>query len=241
VKWADEIIVVDMFSDDDTLKVCDEYPNARVYQRKDYIFANVNFGMDQATSDWTIRLDSDEVVSLELAESIRKVLRSPRAGINGYYFPSIQRIFGEPMRYGVGLPELNKRKCMFRAGTARYECKFEHEDISAQGPFDVLDGNYEHFTNATVSEFIRKMNYYTDKDTERLADSELKPSPPLRVWYRAIRMFILYYFQWRGYRDGYLGFYSSLMRGPLYVFATEAKRWEAWRDRSRSNHPGDSK
>ena len=229
--WADDIIIVDMFSDDGTAEVCKRYPNVRVYQRNDYIFANVNFGIDEAKTDWIVRLDSDEVLNPELQSSIQRVLRDPNPTINGYYFPSVQYIFGEPMQYGVGLPRLNQRKCMFRRGTARYECKAEHEDITATGPFGVLDGYYEHFSNHTVNEFISKMNYYTDKDTERLADAELEPAKPYRVWYRAIRQFILFYFQWQGYKDGYLGFYSSIVRGPLYVFTTEAKRWEAWKNR----------
>lgn len=232
LSWADEIIIVDMFSTDDTVEVCKKYTNARVYQRKDYIFANVNFGLDTATTDWVIRLDSDEVINPELQASIQNVLRNSDPAINGYYFPSVQYIFGEPMRHGAGLPSMNQRKCLFRRGTARYECKAEHEDITATGPFGVLDGYYEHFTNHTVSEFVRKMNYYTDKDIERLGESELEPVKALKVWYRAIRMFILFYFQWQGYKDGYLGFYSSIMRGPIYVFTTEAKRWEAWKNRT---------
>jgi len=228
--WADAVLVVDMFSDDDTVAICKEYANVQVFQRKDYIFANVNYGLDQATTDWVIRLDSDEVLNLELQASIQRVLKNPDPTINGYYFPSVQYIFGEPMHYGVGLPKHNERKCMFRRGTARYECKTEHEDITAQGPFGVLAGYYEHFTNHTVSEFVRKMNYYTDKDVERQSGAELHPEKPMRVWYRAVRMFILYYFQWQGYKDGYLGFYSSIVRGPLYVFTTEAKRWEAWKN-----------
>ncbi len=231
VRWADAVIIVDMFSEDGTVAACEEFSNVRVFQRKDYIFSNVNFGLDQATSDWVIRLDSDEVIDPALQASIQKALCDPDPKINGYYFPSVQYIFGEPMHHGVGLPRLNQRKCMFRRGTARYECKAEHEDITATEPFGVLDGYYEHFTNHTVHEFIRKMNYYTEKDIERLADSELAPAKPLKVWYRAIRMFILFYFQWQGYKDGYLGFYSSIARGPLYVFATEAKIWEAWRNR----------
>ena len=226
--WADAVHIVDMFSADGTLDVCARYPNVRVFQRKDYIFANVNYGMEQATTDWVIRLDSDEVLNPELQASIRRVLANPDPDVSGYIFPSVQYIFGKPMHWGVGLPRFNQRKCMFRKGTAHYECKAEHEDIVTTGNMKVLEGYYEHFTNATVSEFIRKMNYYGDKDTERLSGSELQPKSVGRVLYLAVRMFILYYVQWKGYKDGWVGFYSSLMRGPVYIFVGEAKRWEAW-------------
>jgi glycosyltransferase involved in cell wall biosynthesis len=129
VTWADEIVIVDMFSTDGTLGICQEYPNVRLFQRIDYIFANVNFGMEQARTDWVIRLDSDEVLNEELQHSIQHVLAHPEPDVSGYSFPSIQYMFGLPMQYGPGLRERNIRKCMFRRGTARYACQSEHEDI----------------------------------------------------------------------------------------------------------------
>lgn len=228
LRWADSVIIVDMFSTDDTVAICGRYPNVRVFQRKDYIFANVNFGMDQAQTDWVIRLDSDELLNEQLQQSIQRVLENPEPDISGYYFPSIQYMFGRPMRHGVGLRERNLRKCMFRRGTARYACRAEHEDINTTGTLKVLDGYYEHHTNHTASEIIRKFNYYSDRDVERLDPEDLASPRPGYTLYRAARMFVLYYFQWKGYKDGYLGFFSSLFRGPVYMFIEAAKRWEAW-------------
>jgi len=235
--WADEVIVVDMFSTDGTRAVCERYPNVRFFERKDYIYGNVNFGIDEAGTDWVIRLDIDEVLNPELQESIQRVLRHPEPGISGYYFPSIQYMFGFPMSHGVGRREAVKRKCMFRKGTARYVCKDEHEDLTTTGTYGTLSGYYEHFTNHTTEEVVRKFNYYTQKDVERLTPEELRPPQPGKLLYRAARMFVLFYFQWKGYKDGYLGFFSSLFRGPIYMFIEEAKRWEAW-ERHRGNVSG---
>jgi glycosyltransferase involved in cell wall biosynthesis len=234
--WADEVIIVDMFSTDSTRAICERYPNVRFFERKDYIFANVNFGMEQANTDWVIRLDSDEVLNKELQESIQRVLKNPDPRISGYYFPSIQYMFSLPMEYGVARRGVTKRKCMFRKGTAHYECKSEHEDITTTGEFGILQGYYEHFTNHTTEEIVRKFNYYTEKDVERVKPEDLRPPQPGKLLYRAARMFILYYFQWKGYKDGRLGFFSSLFRGPVYMFIEEAKRWEAW-ERSRGAMP----
>lgn len=225
--WADEVVIVDMFSTDRTKEICSSYPNVRFLERKDYIFANVNYGMEQANTDWVIRLDSDEILDEQLQTSIQAVLKSPDVDISGYYFPSIQYMFGLPMAHGVGKPDSCLRKCMFRKGTAYYECNSEHEDITTTGKLGLLSGHYEHLTNHTVEEIVRKFNYYTTKDIERLTDST--PEKPLRTLYKAFRMFILYYFQWKGYQDGWLGFYTSLFRGPVYIFIEDAKRWEKWR------------
>src|SRR5713101_2099961 len=70
LRWADEVVVVDMFSTDRTREICESYPNVRFLQKQDYIFANVNYGMEAATGDWVMRLDSDEVPTPELAREI---------------------------------------------------------------------------------------------------------------------------------------------------------------------------
>lgn len=237
VRFADVVLLIDMFSTDGTEKLGDEYPNVRVVQRNDYIFANVNYGMQLAETDWVIRLDSDEVLNPELVDGIVAQLNKRDPSVNCCIFPSVQYMFSQPMRWGVGLPERNVRKCMFRRGTAHYECKSEHEDITLTGTGSTitLPGFYEHFTNHNTAEITRKYCYYAAKDAERYTGKEAEPQPVWRVAYRAIRMFVFYYFQLRGYKDGLLGFYSSLFRGPVNLFIYESTRWEAWERNRKGN------
>jgi glycosyltransferase involved in cell wall biosynthesis len=229
LRFADEVVVVDMFSTDRTEAICRGYPNVRFFQRKDYILANFNFGVEQATTDWAMKVDSDEVLDEELQHDIQRVLANPAPGINGYYFNSVQYMFGLPMHYGVGRPELVERLSMFRRGTARYEARSEHEGLTATGPFGHLKGKYEHFTNHDTSEIVRKFDYYTSKDAERLEESDLRAPSVRGVIYRCLRQFFWMYVEQKGYKDGLLGFFSSAFRGPVYILIEEAKRWERWR------------
>jgi glycosyltransferase involved in cell wall biosynthesis len=217
-----------MFSTDDTQEVCRAYPNVRIFERRDYIFGNVNFGFDQARTDWVMRLDSDEVLSPELQQSVRRVLEAPDPAVSGYRFACVQHMFGKPMRHGVGLRELNMRPCLFRRGTARHPCLSEHEAIATTGRLEDLSGHYDHYTNRTVEEVVGKYCYYVDKDLERIDPATLERPNVWRASYRAARAFGLYYVRWRGYRDGALGFFSSVFRGPVFVTIDEAKRWQAW-------------
>lgn len=228
--WADQVIVVDMFSTDGTPEICASYPNVRFVQRKGYIYENVNYGFDQAETDWVIRLDSDEVIGAELRDSVLRVLEDPPEGVSGFLFRGVHLMFGQPMHHGPYLPEFCWRKHMFRRGTARYRCHSEHEDIEATGRLERLPGFYEHFTNPTVSELFAKMNYYTDKDAERYSGEEVYPPSRLKVVWRAVKLFLLYYLKYRGYRDGHAGFYCALFRGALYQSLEAAKRWERWKD-----------
>lgn len=89
-----------------------------------------------------------------------------------------------------------------------------------------------------MGEFIHKMTYYTGKDPERLVNAELTPARPWRVACRVVRMFILNYLQWRGYRDRLLGFCSSLSHVPVHILVAEAKRREASRHLHAEGGPG---
>ncbi len=226
IAWADRVIVVDMFSTDETLDLCARYPNVVVHQRTDYIFANVNYGMEQSETDWVIRLDSDEVIGSELQDAICRFLENPPADISTVLFRGVHHMFGFPMHHGPGAPESSWRKHMFRKGTARYPCVSEHEDIES-APGEVrLAGYYDHYTNHTVEEVVRKFNYYTDRDVERMDLANLRPLSPLRLIWRAARLFDLYYRVRKGYRDGTHGFYTSLYRGAVYPIIENAKMWE---------------
>ena len=231
ITWADRVIVVDMHSTDGTHALCARYPNVSVVERVDYIFANVNHGMDLAETDWVIRLDSDEVVTEALRDSILAFLEAPPPGVDTVYFRGIHDMFGLPMHHGVGHPSLCWRKHMFRRGTARYPCRSEHEDIESAPGSTRLEGVYLHHTNHTVEEVVRKFNYYTDRDVERIADEALRPIHPFRLMVRVVKLFLLHYVRHQGWRDGTLGFYTSAFRGVIYPLMDHAKQWEAWRAR----------
>lgn len=226
VRWADEVIVVDMFSTDDTETVCRRYPNVKFHLRKDYIYGNVNFGIDQALSDWVIRLDSDEVLNPALQQSIRDFLAAPPDDVVGCIFPSVQYMFGRPMRFGPGLGG-PPRRCMFRRGAARYKVQSEHEDFEVlrEGRWVTLEGYYEHFTNATVREIVTKYIYYSEKDAERIDFATYRPCHPALVMWRGLRLFWLHYWKQNGYREGIFGFYTSLMRGAVQHWIAQAVLW----------------
>ncbi|MCX7661417.1 MAG: glycosyltransferase family 2 protein, partial [Candidatus Omnitrophica bacterium] len=84
VKWADEIIVVDDCSTDNTVRICQNYTD-KIYLRKLQGFGEQKqFGLEQASSDWVLFLDADERVTPQLKEEIQDVLQiSPN--YDGFY------------------------------------------------------------------------------------------------------------------------------------------------------------
>lgn len=236
--WADEVVVVDMYSTDRTKEICESYPNVKFLQNKDYIYANINYGMDHASGDWVMRLDSDEVVSPELAKEIQeKVLANDNNPYSGYWVPNRVFFFGKWIKYGPAYDPRSKgkgfgyRKLIFKKGTARYECKREHEDIITTGTLGYLNGHYDHYSHDSISTWIGKMNYYTDRDTERIDNdpSRLSKAYAFRMFVVPILTFLKLYIGRRGYKDGMHGFVVCALNA-WYGFVDRAKAWEkSWK------------
>jgi len=234
--WADEVVVVDMFSTDRTEEICRGYPNVTFYQNRDYIYANVNYGIDRAKGDWVMRLDSDEVVTPALAKEIQdEVLGREGVAFSGFWVPNRVFFFGKWIRYGVAYDDrfgkdrigFGFRKALFRNGTARYACQREHEDLTTEGEYGVLEHHYDHFSHRSVSEWIAKMNYYTDRDVERrdvLAPGFSVPRPG-RTLIALVTIFFNLYVRRKGYKDGLYGFITCALN-TFYVLVERCKVWE---------------
>jgi glycosyltransferase involved in cell wall biosynthesis len=230
VRWADEIIVVDMHSSDGTPAICRRYPNVRFFQRDDYIYGNMNFGFDQAGTDWTMRLDSDERVTPELAAEIADILRDPPAGVNGFFFWQTMVVLGHALRYGRGLDL--RREMMFRTGHVRYKVEHEHESLPTDHTWRQLRGHYLHYTYTSISQYLAKTEYYTARDVERLTPSV---RPPLRGGIvEPLRQVYFLYLKRRGFKDGWHGLLDAGMQA-VYQFVLWAKMQERYELLSHSN------
>ena len=122
VKWADEIIVVDSFSEDKTVEICRRY-GSKVLERKDEGYAKKkNFGIDEAAGEWILSLDADERISPELAEEIKEVLRG-KGDDDGYLIPMKFYFFGHWMRHGGLYPKHHLRLFKRKKEIGRASCR----------------------------------------------------------------------------------------------------------------------
>jgi glycosyltransferase involved in cell wall biosynthesis len=224
VAWADEILVVDMFSTDDTRSICADHPQCRFFERSDYIFGNLNFAFEHATSDWVLRLDSDERVTPELAEEIRSILRDPPREVTGFEFWERPFVLGRELHHGFG--RKHYRRILFRRGAARYRVQHEHEDLDTRGTWLRGSNGYIHLNYSNVADYLRKMNYYTEKDVGRMTLPDRAPAQTDALR-EVARAFYLYYLKYRGFRDGWRGLLDAGMRST-YQFVYWAKVRERW-------------
>jgi glycosyltransferase involved in cell wall biosynthesis len=224
VAFADEIIVVDMFSVDDTEAVCAVHPQCRLIQHQGYMQENLNIAFDEATSDWVMRIDTDERLTPELASEIQEILAQRDQSVTGYEFWERIFILGHELQHGFGRKHF--RKFMFRRGKARFPVEHDHDDLATSGLWLRGQHGYLHYNYAAVRDYLVKMNYYTDNDSKRAELPEHAP-PVVTMPKEAARAFYLYYLKYQGFRDGWIGFLDAGMRG-VYQFVYHAKVRERW-------------
>ena len=233
VTWADEIVLVDSGSTDNTLDVARRY-GCTVYQEpwKGY-GAQVNSALDKCTHPWILNLDADEVVSPGLAFAIQILLSgNPRFG--GYTVPRLNLIFGRWMRHGGLYPDRKLR--LFQSGFARLREDTEpHATPKPAGPVAPLSGgDLLHYQYPTLDSYIEHMHRYSTASI-RLMLSRRKTSPTTLAFItntvlNPASTFFYNYFLRLGFLDGIEGLTFHLNHA-LYVNWKYVKA-RAWAQRS---------
>lgn len=227
--WAKEVIVVDQFSTDETAKVAKEL-GCRVIQRdppEGNFDLNRKHGLEVATGQWLLYLDSDEVATAEMVEEVKQIVKANNTNqsnstkYSGYKIPNYFYFLGRQLRYGIYNPKSAELR-LFQQGQWQYPCEkgFHHSVslIQNQKP-GVLQHGYKHFNVNSLSEWFIKTNQYTELDA-----SKAEPKSWLAL-YEFIKFFLKYYFYKRGFLDGFHGLVATLYFG-LYHFTLKVKAWD---------------
>jgi (heptosyl)LPS beta-1,4-glucosyltransferase len=223
LSWADEILVFDSFSDDDTVKLA-ETAGAIVLQSTFENYAQQrNDALGAVETDWVFFVDADERGTPELAVEIRHVIRDKQE--NAWFVPRHNMIFGK-LTLGAGwYPDYQLR--LLRHGFARYE-RPVHEIAVVQGDSGYLENPLVHYNYDDKTHFQNTQAKYTSYDARILFEEgvEVKPhhylSQPLRqFWWR--------YATLKGYREGWHGLrLSAYMAYYEWVkYRKLAQLWQA--------------
>lgn len=200
---ADEILVVDSFSNDKTVEICRSL-GARVLERK---FTNhidqKNFALKKCSHDYVLSLDGDECLSEELRGSILQV-KSNWQG-DGYCFNRRNNYAGKWIRYCGWYPD-RKLRLVYRP-SAQWGGINPHDILQLKnkekGKF--LKGDILHYTYDSISDHVRQTNYFTDINAQHSFDKGIR-SNIFKIVTRPIFKFIRDYFLKLGFLDGRYGF-----------------------------------
>ena len=231
VGWADERLVVDCGSTDDTVALA-RRAGARVIETSwPGYAAQKNVAADAARHDWILSVDADERVTPELAREIRELLETlPSPPAHGYRVPRMTFHLGRWFRTTDWYPDPQLRLYDRRRGT--WKTRRVHESVEVQGAVGRLTHHLEHYAYRDIAHHVETINRYTTLAAEEMFEAGRRAGATDLVVH-PIAAFMRNYVLKRGALDGVAGLTVSLMNA-YYVFLKMAKLRELARDRQRT-------
>jgi glycosyltransferase involved in cell wall biosynthesis len=223
VSWADEIVVVDSESTDDTVSIATRHTPHVVVRAWPGYSAQKNFAAERASHDWILSLDADERVTPDLAAEIRALMAGePMA--RGYRIPRVSYYLGRWIRSTDWYPDYQLR--LYDRRGARWS-GLVHEGVVADGAVGRLRGDLQHLPYRDISHHLQTMDRYTALSAQQMRERG-QTVTVAGLLARPAGAFLRNYVVRGGWRDGGVGLVVSVLNS-YYVFLKFAKLWETER------------
>ncbi len=222
VAWADEIIVLDDESADNTCQIAAEFGAKVIKRRMDVEGRHRNFGYAQARNDWVLSLDADERVTPGLRDEIVELFKNGFS-TTGYNIPRRNYIGDYWVRYGGWYPSAQMK--LFKKDKFKWEEVDVHpRAFLTDGAAVCLKNDIIHYSYRDFSDFLAKLNKQTSWEAKKWVDDK-RPMGLFKALWRAIDRFYRTYHSKQAKRDGFVGFVVAFFAG-LYQITSYAKYWE---------------
>jgi glycosyltransferase involved in cell wall biosynthesis len=201
VRFADEVLVVDSGSRDDTCAIARRH-GARVEFREWSGFGRQKqHAVSIARNDWVLCLDVDERVSDDLARAIREAMAAPR--YKAYRMARRNRFLGRWLSHGEGYPDWTVR--LFHRAHAGWSNDDVHEAVLTTSEVGTLKGDLMHDSAEDLATYMTKQNRYSSLHAQALYRQGVRAGY-WRLAASPIARFLKFYFLRRGFLDGGPGF-----------------------------------
>lgn len=223
-QWCDEVIVVDDESTDGTIGIAKKY-GAKIFVRKlnDDFAAQRNFGLEKATGEWVLFVDSDEIVSTELATEIKEIasLKTSRNdSLVGYYIKRKDYWGGRWLTHGE---TANVRLLRLARKDSGKWVQPVHEEWRVEGMVGELASPLLHYPHQNVAQFLEEINRYSTLYAQYLHSRGIK-EPVWQIFGKPVAKFFVNYVGCLGFLDGTAGMVTALMMS-FHSFLVRAKLW----------------
>jgi glycosyltransferase involved in cell wall biosynthesis len=223
IEWADELIIVDSFSEDKTVEIGKKFTD-KIFLKKFINYSEQrNFADEKASNYWILALDADERITKELRGEIIKLINNDKSYYDGYYISTLDYMFGKFIKHGGWYPQYHIR--LYKKEKAKWK-NTVHEIPYIQGKISYLKNPILHFSHLKISNFIKKLNHYTSIEAKELYEIGYKPNL-FRLIFWPFIVFAYKYIYKLGFLDGIHGIVLSSSLA-YYHFARYAKTWELW-------------
>ena len=158
VAWADEIIVVDSGSTDDTVSIARQHTDKVIVREWPGYAKQKNHAASLASHDWILSVDADELVTPELAAEIRQVLATDPAHA-GFRIPRVTWHLGRWVRTTDWYPDYQTR--LYDRRAADWAGQYVHESVKVRGTTGQLHREFQHFAYRDISDHLETIDRYT--------------------------------------------------------------------------------
>jgi glycosyltransferase involved in cell wall biosynthesis len=196
----EDVVVYDNGSTDKTISIAKSFENVNLIQGEFKGFGwTKNHATSYAKNEWILIIDSDEVVD----EKLFNILMEKKLDKNTVYKLNFKAFYKDIQVKHCGWNN-QKIKRLYNKTITGYNSNDVHEDIITDNlSIDLLEGNVEHYSYHTISQFVQKADHYSTLFAKNNAGK--KYSSPLKAILNAKYSFIKTYFFKRGFLDGYVG------------------------------------
>lgn len=233
VKFADEIVVVDMHSSDETVSIVQKYTD-KIFAHEDvgYVEPARNFAIKKALGEWILIVDADEEVPPELEQTIQEILQAQETGrvvADCYYLPRKNIIFNKAIQRTGWWPDYVLR--LFRKGFVSWSNEIHSIPITKGTVVELpaidkkalIHHNYQH-----VDQYLERLNRYTSIQAQELTTKLAEKKQSIDGAYITRKFyaeFLSRLFAQNGIADGTHGVSLSFLQG-LSELVVSVKSWE---------------
>jgi glycosyltransferase involved in cell wall biosynthesis len=216
VTFADEIIVVDSHSTDNTVKICKQYTNKIYTNLWQGCGIQKKFALEKASCDWVLILDADERLSVELQKEIQTVIKEKHR-YSGFIIPFQTFYLGKAIKYGDWYNEQHLR--LFKRNQGQIIAHYVHFGLEVTGNIGKLRNRISHNSFPNVESILNKANMYSTLG----AKDKLKAGKTANIFtaiLHGIFTFIRGYIFRLGFLDGKYGFMLAISnaQGSYYKY-----------------------
>jgi glycosyltransferase involved in cell wall biosynthesis len=214
VAFADQIVVIDGGSTDDTVAIAQTH-GARVLMQSDWpgFGPQKNRALDALSTDWVLSIDADEIVSADLAASIRSTLAAPAANV--YAVDRLSSFCGRWIHHSGWYPDWIPR--LFKRGAARFSDDLVHERLVFDTPAQRLTGKLMHYSYEDFETVLRKLDTYSTAGARQRHAAGQRGSIGKAVG-RGAWAFVRTYLLRRGFLDGRAGFMIAVFNAETVYY-----------------------
>ena len=212
LSWADKIVVVDSYSNDETIKILRSHPQVEIFQRKfDNHTSQWNYGLEQVETEWVLSLDADYLITNSLIEELKTL--SKDTDIDGYFASFKYCVFGKPLK-GTILPP---RQVLFRKSKATYIDDGHTQLLNLSGKSAFLTNPIWHDDRKPLTRWLWAQDRYMIIESKKLVQTnpqQLSLGDRIRQQ-RMLAPFLIFVYCLivkQGLLDGWRGWYYAFQR-----------------------------